>query len=141
MNDSFTLKGTVQFFKNGELFQTVNNLVVDAGKTWILNTIKAGTGTAMSHIAVGSGTNAAVAGDTALQTEITRVTLTTAGGVVAGTAITFTATFNAGVGTGTWSEAGILNNSSGGTLLARTVYTAFTKGAADQITIIWTIST
>ena len=116
----------------------IDNLVVTTGKVFICSRM-AGTSTAvMSHMAVGSGTNAAVAGDTALQTEITRVALTST--TPNTNTITYVGDYPAGTGTGTITEAGILNNSSGGTLLARTVFTAISKGAADIMSISWTIT-
>ena len=38
------------------------------------------------------------------------------------------------------TEAGILNNSSGGSLLCRTVFSVINKGASDSMTITWTIT-
>ena len=54
--------------------------------------------------------------------------------------MTYTATFPAGTGTGAVVEAGILNASSGGTLLCRTVFSVVNKGANDAMTITWQIT-
>ena len=54
--------------------------------------------------------------------------------------MTYTATFAAGTGTGAVTEAGILNASSSGDLLCRTVFSVVNKGASDSMTITWTVT-
>ena len=94
--------------------------------------------TAMSHMAVGTNSTAAAAGDTALGTEAGRAALTST--TVSTNTVTYVGTFAAGTGTGALVEAGILNASSSGTLLCRTVYTTVNKGANDSMTITWVIT-
>ena len=53
---------------------------------------------------------------------------------------TYVGTFPAGTGTGAVTEAGILNASSGGTLLCRTEFNVVNKGASDAMTITWTVT-
>lgn len=118
----------------------LNNLVVTAGKSYIASRMKDATATAMSHMAIGTGTAAAANGDTALGTEAARVALTTAGGTVSTNVVTYTASFPAGTGTGAITEAAVLNNSTGGTMLCRTVFSAVNKGASDAMTINWTVT-
>lgn len=118
----------------------LNNLVVTVGKNYIASRMKDATAAAMSHMAIGTGSTAAAAGDTTLGTEIARVALATAGGSVAGAVVTYSASFPAGTGTGAITEAGILNNSTGGTMLCRTVFSAVNKGASDAMTINWTVT-
>lgn len=118
----------------------LNNLVVTVGKNYIASRMKDATATAMSHMAIGTGSTAAAAGDTALGTEIARVALATAGGSVAGAVVTYSASFPAGTGTGSITEAGVLNNSTGGTMLCRTVFAAVNKTASDAMTINWTVT-
>ena len=48
--------------------------------------------------------------------------------------------FPAGTGTGAVVEAAILNASSGGTLLCRTVFSVVNKAAADTLKITWTVT-
>lgn len=117
--------------------KTIKNLVVTVGKTWIAARM-VGTPTAMSHMAVGSGTTAAAAGDTTLGTSLGRVALTssTSSGAVA----TFVASFGAGTGTGAVTEAGIFNDVTAGTMLCRTVFSVVNKGASDGMTITWNIT-
>lgn len=114
------------------------NLVVTAGKAWIAARMKtSGAPNEMSHMAVGTGTTAAAVGDTALGTESARVSLSSS---VSGAVVTYTATFPAGTGTAALTEAGILNASSAGTLLCRTVFPVVNKGASDSMAITWTVT-
>ena len=117
--------------------QNVPNLVVTTGKTFIAARM-VGTPTAMSHMAIGSGTTDPAVGDTALQTELGRVALTSSAS--SGAVVTYVASFGAGTGTGAVTEAGILNASSGGTLLCRTEFSVVNKGADDSMSITWTIT-
>jgi len=116
----------------------VPNLVVSAGKDFIAERMKDATTTAMSHMAIGTGTTAAAAGDTALGTEAGRVSLTST--TVTSNAVAYVATFGAGTGTGAITEAGLFNASSGGDMLCRTVFSVINKGAADTLGITWTVT-
>jgi hypothetical protein len=116
----------------------VPNLVVTVGKNFIASRMKDATATAMSHMAIGTGTTAAAAGDTTLGTEAGRVALTST--TVTANAVAYVATFPAGTGTGAITEAGIFNASSSGTLLCRTVFSVINKGAADTLGITWTVT-
>ncbi len=143
--DFFNLKGElcIQIFdqEGVETFkQVVPNLVVTAGKVWVTNLMQSGTGTPMSYMAVGTGTNAAAVGDTTLQTETARVATTVAGGTASTNTLQFVGLFGAGVGTGALTEAGIFNANAAGTMLSRTVYTTVNKGASDTLQITWTIT-
>ncbi len=132
INDQLQLKGHLQIHLNDELVQDVDNLVVTAGKNYVASRIKDASATAMSHMAVGSGTTAAAAGNTALGSELGRVSLTST--AVSNAVVTYTATFAAGTGTGAVTEAGILNASSSGTMLCRTVFSVVNKGAYNTTT-------
>lgn len=116
----------------------VENLVVDTGLDFIASRMGGTSDSVMSHMAVGTGSTAAAAGDTTLETETARVALDTA--TVTGDEIEYVATFPAGTGTGALTEAGVLNNSTGGTLLCRTVFSVINKGASDSLTITWTVT-
>jgi hypothetical protein len=119
------------------LDQTHENLVVTTGLTHIAARM-VGTPTAMGWMAIGTTNTAAALGQTTLVAEVGRVALTSA--TSAGAVATFVATFPAGTGTGTIVEAGVLNAVSVGTMLNRVVFGAVTKGAADTITITWTVT-
>ena len=138
INDALKMKGRLQIHVNDELVQEVDNLVVTAGKGYVASRMKDATATAMSHMAIGSGSTAAAAGDTALGNQLGRVTLTST--TVSSAVVTYVASFPAGTGTGAVTEAGILNASSSGTLLCRTVFSVVNKGAADSMTVTWTVT-
>ena len=138
INDALKMKGRLQIHVNDELVQEVDNLVVTAGKGYVASRMKDTTATAMSHMAIGSGSTAAAANDTALGNELGRVALTST--TVSGAVVTYVASFPAGTGTGAVTEAGILNASSSGTLLCRTVFSVVNKGASDSMTVTWTVT-
>ena len=115
----------------------VPNLVVTAGKNFIADRLKNNT-TVMSHMAIGTGSTAAAAGNTALGSEAGRVALTSS--TVTDNAVAYVGSFGAGTGTGAITEAGLLNASSSGTLLCRTVFSVINKGANDTLGITWTVT-
>ena len=118
---------------------TIPNLVVTTGLAYIASRMKDATATAMTHMAVGTGSTAAAAGNTALETQLgSRVSLTST--TVTSNSTAYVATFGAGVGTGALTEAGIFNASTSGTMLCRTLFAVINKGAADTMTITWTIT-
>lgn len=116
----------------------INNLVVTTGLGYIASRMKDVTEDAMSHMAIGSGTSAAAAGDTTLGTQLAREALSST--TVAGGVVTYASSFAAGTGTGAVTEAGILNDATTGTLLCRTVFDVVNKGANDTLAITWTIT-
>tara|TARA_R100001463_G_scaffold42917_1_gene89767 strand:+ start:1431 stop:1859 length:429 start_codon:yes stop_codon:yes gene_type:complete len=139
LNENFKVTGQVTIQKNGEVVRDIPNTIVTAGKNDIASLIT-GAGSVMTHMAVGTGTNAVAAGDTTLQTESDRNALSTSGGSPSTNTVTYTAVWNAGDGTGSLTEAGLFSASSSGTMLARTVFSAVNKGASDVLTITWTIT-
>ena len=138
INDGLKLKGKLSIALNDEVVQEVDNLVVTAGKGYVASRMKDASATAMSHMAIGSGTTNPAASDTAVETELGRVALTSTN--VSAAVVTYVATFAAGTGTGAVTEAGILNASSGGTMLCRTEFSVVNKGSADSMTITWTVT-
>ena len=138
INDGLKLTGKLKIALNGETVQEVDNLVVTDGKGYVASRMKDASATAMSHMAIGSGSTAAAAGNSSLGTELGRVALTST--AVSAAVVTYTATFPAGTGTGAVTEAGILNASSSGTLLCRTVFSVVNKGSSDSMTITWTVT-
>ena len=137
IHDDLILTGALTIALNDEIVQETENLVVTAGKNWVADRMN-NANTVMTHMAVGTGTNAAAAGDTTLQTENDRNALTST--TVTNNAIAYVATWAAGDATAALTEAGILDAASGGDLLARTVFSVVNKGAADSMTITWTIT-
>ncbi len=137
IQDNLKMKGRLQVSLNGEVVRDIDNLVVTAGKNYVADRMK-NNSSVMSHMAIGSGTTAAAAGNTALGTELGRVALTSS--TVSNAVVTYVASFAAGTGTGAVTEAGILTAASGGTMLCRTVFSVVNKGSADSMTITWTVT-
>lgn len=142
-------KGSVKFQlfdANGNLYfeQEDKNLVVLVGREYIAARMKdTGLPVQMSHMEIGQGTTAPTANDTIIETPFTpqaRVALSVAGGTVASNAVTYTATFGPGVGTGAVTEAAIFNDSTVGSMLCRTVFPVVNKPAADTLAISWQVS-
>lgn len=132
------MKGRLTIAINDEVVQEVDNLVVTTGKGYVASRMKDATATAMSHMAIGTGSTAAAAGDTALGSESARVALTSTS--VSGADVTYVATFGAGTGTAAITEAAVLNASSSGTMLCRTVFAVVNKGASDSMTVTWVVT-
>ena len=137
LNDGLKLTGKLSIAINDKVVQEVPNLVVTAGKNYVAARIK-NNSTVMSHMAIGTGSTAAAAGNTALGSESARTALTSS--TVTDNEIVYVDTFAAGTGTGAITEAGIFNASSGGTMLCRTVFDVVNKGASDAMTITWTVT-
>ena len=100
------------------------NGITDAGYDFIANSMvnrsAGGALTQMGYIAIGTGTAAFAATQTALSAELARQTATYSH--VAGSKLfTIEAYFAPGIGTGSITEAGVFNASSGGTMLDRVV--------------------
>jgi|TARA_R110002124_G_scaffold79258_3_gene210840 hypothetical protein len=138
INETLKLTGRVTVLLNDEVVQEIDNLVVTDGKGYVASRMKDATATVMSHMSVGTGSTAAAASDSALGAEAGRVALTSTS--VTGAAVTYSASFPAGTGTGALTEAAILNASSGGTMLCRTVFSVVNKQSADAMTIQWQVS-
>lgn len=120
----------------------VRNLVVNTGLAYIISRMVGTAKAVMSHMALGSGTTAAAAGDTALQSQLgSRVSLDSA--TISGSnneKVVYVATFGAGAATGAVTEAGIFNASTAGDMLCRTVFAVVNKAADDTMEITWTIT-
>jgi hypothetical protein len=138
--DNFKLTGKLKIELNDEVVAEVPNIVVSDGKDFVASRMKDTTDSAMSHMAIGTGSTAAAASDSALGSELSgsRTALTST--TVTDNDIVYVATFGAGTGTGAVTEAGIFNASSGGTMLCRTVFSVVNKGSADSMTITWTVT-
>ncbi len=132
------MKGTVQIYKNGELVQKINNLVVLAGRTFAAIRMVGTSESVMSHMAVGSDSTSPASGDTTLGTELGRVALSDT--TRTDNTMSFSATFPAGTGTGTLREAGVFNDNTTGYMLARTTFPEIVKDAGDSISFVWNIT-
>jgi hypothetical protein len=118
----------------------VDNLVVTTGKSFVASRMKDTTSSVMSHMAIGTGSTAAAAGDTALGSESARVSLTST--TVTNNDVVYVATFAAGTpsSAAAITEAAIFNASSSGTMLCRTVFSTINKQSADALSITWTVT-
>jgi len=137
INDDLKLTGAVSIALNNEVVHETKNVVVTAGKSWVADRMN-DANTVMTHMAIGTGTNTAVIGDTTLQTELDRNALTST--TVTDNAVAYVGTWAAADGTGAITEAGIFDASSSGDMLARTDFSVVNKGAADSMTVTWTIT-
>lgn len=147
VNDSLKTKGVLQLTLIDEAgnikSHDTHNLVVSTGLAYIASRMKDATSGVMSHMAVGSGTTAAAAADTGLGSQLARVALDSTAIVTTnatGDSVQYVATFPAGTGTGAVTEAGILNASTAGTMLCRTVFPVINKGALDTLVITWKVT-
>jgi hypothetical protein len=119
------------------------NILTNVGLAAIIRLIAAGlTETKFSHLAIGTGTTAEAATDTALVTEIKRkaATVSQVTTTVTGDTALFEATFSSAdglTGSHTVSETGIFNAATGGILLARKTFPGVPLNwdAGDSITI------
>ena len=124
----------------------ISNLMTNAGFASVASRINgAGGEAAHTYIAVGTGTTAAAAGDTALQTESTTNGLARANSTASRVTTTQTNdtaqlvnTFSV-TGTVAVTESGVLNASSAGTLLCHQVFSAINVVNGDSLQITWKI--
>jgi hypothetical protein len=123
---------------NEKEVREVKNLIVAVGKNIITSRLVGNTTAIPSHMAVGSSNTAATTAQTTLGTELSRVTLDSS--TRTNNTIAYIATFPAGVGTGTITEAAILNAGSSGDMLCRTNFNEVNKGVSDVIVITWNVT-
>ena len=149
INDNFALTGALTIAVNEEVVQKTHNLVVTSGKEWVAKRM-AGQDSNMTHMAIGTGTTAAAAAQTALVTELERNAMTVSGGTVSTNTIQYAATYAAGDGTGAITEAGIFDTvgskvddiavSAGGTGYTSAPTVTFTGGGGTGATATATVS-
>lgn len=137
------VKGRLRVFtraSSGErtLVRQVDNLAVDDGLELMASRL---VGTAMavpSHMAIGTGSAAPVAGDSALFGEVARSALTSA--TATGKQVVFECLFPGLAALSNIAEAGIFNSGAGGTLIARVAFTPFDKAYGDLLEADWILS-
>ena len=144
INENLKLSGQLGIVlrdKDGNIKEerTERNLVVTTGLNYIASRMKDASASAMTHMALGSGTTAPAAGQTDLVTLLgSREALDST--TVTNNEVAYVAFFEAGDATGAVTEAGIFNASSGGTMLCRTKFNVVNKAADDTMTVTWTIT-
>lgn len=140
MFDKIELVGQLEFYLNDELIQTVRNTVVTAGKNHVADVLGNGSVYSGKYIQVGTGTAPAAVGDTNLQTPKGTREL----GLLSATGNLVRLEAVMSVGNPSTSEAlteaGIFSASSGGFMIARTVFPVVNKASDDTLRIIWTIA-
>ncbi len=144
LNENLKLRGDVALVlkdKNGNVKEKreINNLVVSTGLTFICSRMAGTSANVMSHMALGSGTTAAAAGQTDLVSILgSREALDSS--TASSNTITYVSSFEAGEGTGAVTEAGIFNAATSGDMLCRTVFSVVNKEADDTMSVTWTIT-
>lgn len=148
------LKGFIKidhFDKSGNLIETVEtpNALTNTGFAEVAGLFcsdQAGSHTAFDYIAVGTGTTAATATDTALGTETTNSGLARAAGT--GTRVTVNVTNDtcqilksfSVTGSVAVTESGVLNAASTGIMLCRQTFSAINVANGDTLQITWKVT-
>lgn len=113
----------------------ITNTVTTAGKNGIADQILASPSlNKPTHMAVGTGTG----GTTALNSELDRNAFTSK--TRANAVVTMVGDWAAGDGTGALTEAGVFDAASNGNMWLYTSFDVINKGAADALTITWTLT-
>ena len=94
LHENLKLTGKLSIAINEEVVKVVDNLVVTDGKEFVASRMEGTSDAVMSHMAIGTGSTAAAAGDSALGSESARVALTST--TVSANTVTYVATFAAG---------------------------------------------
>jgi len=139
------------FDSSGKLMEVVEtpNALTNTGfaeVAGLINSDQSGSHTAFDYIAVGTGTTAATATDTALETEETENGLTRASGT--GTRMTTTVANDTSQivhsysvsGSVAVTESGVLNASSAGIMLCRQTFSAINVADGDTLQITWKVT-
>jgi len=140
-------KGTVKltlYDKDGnvKMESIQENIITNVGRAHFVDQhLPSPAQNIMSHYGVGTGTSTPVLSDTALQTQLSRVALTsTIKHASDDDIIVYEATFAAGVATGTLTEGGIFNANTAGVMLARSLFSpTVVKGAGDSLRVLHSI--
>ena len=144
INENLKLRGDVALVlkdKTGKIKDSryIHNLVVSSGLEFICSRMAGTSAAVMSHMALGSGTTAASAGQTNLVAVLgSREALDST--TASANTIVYVSSFEAGEGTGAVTEAGVFNAASSGTMLCRTVFAVVNKAADDTMSVTWTIT-
>ena len=149
INEKLKLSGQVNIVlrdASGQIKEKreIKNLVVNNGLAYIASRMTGTSKSVMSHMALGSGTTAASAGQSDLITILgSRESLDSTS--ISGSnseKVVYVAAFEAGDATGAVTEAGIFNAGSAGSgdMLCRTTFNVVNKAADDTMTVTWTIT-
>ena len=151
MQDVIKMKGFIEIelrnaLNNAVLRKEQHNVIVTAGRKWVLRQIMSDivTSETISQMAVGTGTyNAPATSDAALQSEASRKAI----GTFTTTNLTSNppswraeASWATNEGNTTLGEVGLFNSSSGGTMLGRATFSTINKTTSNTLAISYTIS-
>lgn len=147
MNANDKLKATGRVIKrlygpDGKLKkeQVDENLIVTVGKNFLAAWLAAASQSNpfMEYVGLGTGTTAADAGDTDLETPLaTRVQGTVTDNT---NVLQNVASFGPGVNTGAITEAALFSEDPAGTMFARQVFAVINKGALDTLQVTWQVT-
>ena len=131
--------GTVKEVRKGK------NVITNVGKAQVAGLINGVVTTPFKYIAIGTGTTAPAATDTALATETHRKladSVSRATTNVANDTAVLVATFSGYTGTEAVTESGVFDASSGGNMLCRQTFSAINVNwsAGDSLQITWKIT-
>lgn len=146
LQSRMAMSGVIRIYNTntGELLREAHNIITSGGCAFMAGYLSGGTMTAMSTVAVGSGSTTPTTADTALAAEIGGVDGDRHAATVTAptsTSVKFSSTYGAGHATGNWYEAGIFNSTvAAGLMLCRVTYGLLTKAATDAFTIDYTTS-
>jgi hypothetical protein len=148
ITENVARKGTllVQLFsQDGKLKEErkITNLMTNAGEAHIADQLSSAPDeSALSHMAIGTGTTDPTSAQTALVNEIDRNALTsrTQGAGGDDNDVIYVGDWAAADGTGAIAEAGIFNSSAAGIMLCRSTFAVINKGASDTLKITWTVT-
>lgn len=115
----------------------VHNLVVDNGRNLIRDLLNGTSTSALYTIAVGTGTTAPTAADTALEAQVYSDVISKRTTDIGKLTLSLYIGANAANGY-TISEAGIF--AADGTMFARTVFAGLAKNSSNYLTITWEIT-
>ncbi|TSP13959.1 hypothetical protein [Cupriavidus campinensis] len=129
---------------NGEIEVThKDNAIVASGFDFVCDALAKSVGRpgVLSHIAVGTGTNAVNATtDSALQTQLGARIAATYNHVAGTKVFTIACSLAAGTYTGAITESGVFNDPAAGIMLDRVVFPVVNKGADDSMDITFTFT-
>lgn len=147
VKEPLKLKGEIWIHKINKdgsktLLRNKKNVILNVGKDFLAAWLAAASQATgfMEFIAVGSDNTAAQATDTGVISQIGARkigTLSTPGNT---NIFQNTASFAAGEATGSWVEAALYSEVTGGTAFARQTFGILTKGALDTFALTWQIS-
>jgi len=143
--ENISVRGDLTVTKRSNIGDEVfafRNLVVETGIDFILGSlIDDARPAGIKGMAIGTDTTAVAGTDTSLGAESHRNVIATKTISSANNSIEFQTSFESGEGTGAITEAALYNSeTTGGIMLARTVFPVINKEAGDQFIISWVIT-